>query len=56
MLQACEGLAEAHAAGVIHRDLKPSNLFLARKSNGTKRLKILDFGISKVTSRRATPG
>lgn len=47
-LQACEGLAEAHAAGIIHRDLKPANLFLARKSDGSLRVKLLDFGISKL--------
>lgn len=48
-LQACEGLAEAHAAGIVHRDLKPANLFLARKSDDSVRVKLLDFGISKLT-------
>jgi serine/threonine protein kinase len=47
MLQACEGLAEAHAMGIVHRDIKPSNLFITRRSDGTMLLKILDFGISK---------
>ena len=42
------GLADAHRAGIIHRDLKPSNVFLERRPDGTIRVKILDFGISKV--------
>ncbi|MBA3538481.1 MAG: serine/threonine protein kinase, partial [Deltaproteobacteria bacterium] len=47
MLQACEGIAEAHAYGIIHRDIKPSNFFLTRRPDGSMLLKILDFGISK---------
>ena len=48
-LQACEALAAAHAIGVIHRDIKPENLFLvAGRQRGTRCVKLLDFGISKV--------
>lgn len=48
LIQACDGLAEAHRAGVIHRDLKPENLFLARDPDGLVRLKVLDFGVAKM--------
>jgi serine/threonine-protein kinase len=42
------GLADAHHAGIIHRDLKPSNVYLERRPDGKTRVKILDFGISKL--------
>jgi serine/threonine protein kinase len=47
ILQACEGMAEAHGHGIVHRDLKPDNLFLAGRADGSQIVKILDFGISK---------
>ena len=56
VVQACEGLAEAHALGIVHRDLKPENLFLAQTPEGPV-LKILDFGVSKIiaSAGRASP-
>lgn len=49
LLQTSEAIAEAHRIGIVHRDLKPANLFCIRQSGGTFLIKVLDFGISKVT-------
>jgi serine/threonine-protein kinase len=45
--QMCHGLGAAHAGGVVHRDIKPQNMLILPE---TAELKIMDFGISRVSS------
>jgi serine/threonine protein kinase len=51
--QAALGLQHAHERGMVHRDIKPANLIVARESKKAI-VKVLDFGLAKVTSEGQT--
>lgn len=55
MAQACDAVEAAHKRGIVHRDLKPDNIFLQREDN-TETVKVLDFGIAKLTQGGANAG
>jgi len=48
-VQTCAGLENAHAKGVLHRDLKPSNIMIVGRDRATPCVKILDFGMAKIS-------
>jgi len=48
MTQACAAVGAAHQVPLVHRDIKPSNLFVARLSDGSRIVKVLDFGLAKL--------
>ncbi len=56
--QICEGLQEAHKAGIVHRDIKPENIIVGKDA----RVRLLDFGLAKLkgvsqlTRETTTPG
>jgi serine/threonine protein kinase len=49
--QIADGMEAAHLSGVVHRDLKPSNIILARDHDGNICVKLIDFGIAKITEQ-----
>jgi len=54
MVRLCGALEEAHGLGIVHRDLKPENILVCDEGTARESVKILDFGLAKITDQ--SPG
>src|ERR1043166_8022675 len=53
--EAARALVAAEACGVVHRDIKPSNIMVESDASDALRIKLIDYGIAKITASQAGP-
>jgi hypothetical protein len=54
--QICAAIATAHQEGIVHRDLKPENVLITTDATGADRVKVLDFGLAKISAAEDDAG